>query len=193
MKLDSSKQDISVKLMQALDLSKDFAALISSRAKILWLNKTLADRLGSTQSALTGLKFSDLLDPALADLADEVLFTTINEGEFRGELLISGEDGSFPAYVSTSYIPPDSSETDFMVLILASDRTREKMMEDEIRKRREFLNAIISKSPIGIFCFDKDKKITVINNALITFLNKTGIRINIDDNLACRARKAIQG
>jgi two-component system NtrC family sensor kinase len=179
-----TRHDMSEDILRALDLSQDFAALISGHARILWVNKSLAERFGSSQEDLIGLEFDKLFHPSLKDLSEEILISSVNEGGHRSEMLMSGKDGPFPAFVSSSFISPVSMQSDdFSLLIIASDITREKSMEEEIRKRRKFLYAIISKSPIGIFCLDRDKKITVLNDALNLFLLKNGIDLQIGENI----------
>lgn len=179
-----SGHDISENILRALDLSQDFVALINGHAKILWVNKSLAERFGTSQDDMIGQGFDKLFHPSLKDLSEEILISSVNEGGHRSEMLMSGKNGTFPAFVSSSFISPVSSQSDdFSLLVIASDITREKSMEEEIRKRRKFLYAIISKSPIGIFCLDGKKEVTVLNDALNHFLLKNGIDLRIGESI----------
>lgn len=175
MRTDPSN-DITKQIIRSLNLSSVLAALIDNRGNIVWINQRMIERLGKSSEALLNQHFAILLDPNLGDLAEDVLITSINEGSFQSELLMAAHDQTFPAFVTASYIPLED-ETDFCFLFIAIDRTSEKVLEEEARKRREFLYTIIRRSPLGIFCLDTDGKFTIINDAMSELIEKANLEI----------------
>ncbi len=170
-------------IVRAFQASHDFIALIDCNAQIVWANDTLAAKIGTSPDNLTGQRFTKLFDSNLADLTQDILITIINDGFFHGELLMQGEDASFPASVSASIIPGEDSNDDFMILFCASDRTYLKQHEEEVRKRREFFGTIINHAPIGIFCLDVDGNLTVINNVMLKIGFQTKIQLQEGENI----------
>jgi len=175
--------DISSELLRALTIGQEFVALIDNRARIIWVNDALASKHGRSPIDFSGKDFGALLDSNLSDLAREILINTINEGSFHGELLMSGSQGSFPAQVIVSYIPPIIKGGDFKILFIAHDRSQVKPIEEETRKRREFLSTIIRRAPLGIFCLDLNGEITTINDSMSDMASRAGIDIKTGDSI----------
>jgi len=175
--------DISSELLRALTIGQEFVALIDNRARIIWVNDALASKHGLSPIDFSGRDFGSLLDSNLSDLAREILINTINEGSFHGELLMSGLQGSFPAQVIVSYIPPIITGGDSKILFIAHDRSQVKPIEEETRKRRVFLSTIIRRAPLGIFCLDLNGEITTINDSMSDMASLVGIDIKTGDSI----------
>lgn len=180
--MKTQKNDnLTERIITSLDSAGVFVALIDNHADVQWMNKKYADRMGNKQES-PGLQFHELLDPALKDLAQDILIAVINDGVFRGELLLASYGESIPAYVTASYISGTKSD-DFSIIIIAIDRTDQKLREDEARKRRDFLNSIIKRAPVGIFCLDNAGFLTIINDSMAHFCKRAGIQIKSGENI----------
>ncbi|MBU1023115.1 PAS domain-containing protein [bacterium] len=176
-------RDFEKLILRAVKTSAEFIALIGSSAGIIWVNDAIIERQGIPREKITGSHFRNLLDSNLSDLAEEILITIVSDGFFHGELLMRGRTGSFPASISAGFVQPTEDKSDFMILFVASDRSYIKQHEMESRKRTEFLNSIINRAPVGIFCLDMNGDFSIVNDSLRKIIRKTDVSFLTGENI----------
>jgi PAS domain S-box-containing protein len=149
-----------------VEQASDGIAIYGRDGKIIEVNSRACELLGFTREELLALNVSDVIAPH--NLAETPLrYEALQSGQpLLGERILLRKDGTtVPVELSARML----SDGRFQVLI--RDITQRKVLEEEIRRSRDYYLTLLEGFPAMIWQADTDAKCNYVNH---TWLNFTG-------------------
>lgn len=151
-------EDQTLILQTVLDSIEESAFLIDTEGKILFANRTVAQRLNTTTEQIVGSNAFDLLPPDLAKSRLEKINETI-----KTKQRMTFEDVRDDYFLESSLFPILNSNQEVeTICVLSIDITQKRKNEADLR----ILWKAIEQSPSSIVITDKTGNITYVNPGL---------------------------
>lgn len=136
---------------------------------ILYANQRTLDLLGYTEKELMGKHWSFFVTPDYVNIAETETVKRPNGVSSTYESVLLAKDGTrIPVITSATTIFSNSGEFNG-ILVLSTDITERKNIEEALRKSQQEHLTLFEESPIGVLTCDKEGNILNIN--------KTGLKL----------------
>ena len=148
---------------QMFDAIPDLVTILDRDHRILWLNRAAADRLGTSREAAIGRRCFELMHGTSQPPTGCPHCQLLKDGaSHTWEGTIENVDGFF--LISASPLQDPSGRMMGSVHI-ARDITRERQVEDNLRRERDFTAAILEIMDALIVVLDREGRIIHFNRA----------------------------
>ena len=146
-----------------LNAPNDRELLLDANGKILALNKTAAQGLGMSADEVIGLNAFDLLPAPLAERRKSYHDRVVRSGKsFRYEDQRNGR------WMDTTIDPVrDAQGRVARIAVVSRDMTDYKLMEEALRKEKEFNATLIKTSPALFVAIAADGRTILMNEAML--------------------------
>ncbi len=151
-----------------VEQASDGIAIYDQEGKIAEVNTRTCELIGYTRDELLTLNVSDVIAPQ--NLAETPLrYEELRSGKsLLGERIILRKDGiTLPVELSARML----SDGQFQVII--RDITQRKVMEEEIRRSRDFYLTLLEDFPAMVWRADTDAKCNYFNRTWLNFTGRT--------------------
>ena len=147
-----------------LDHANDGIHIDNVDDQIIQVNPRFCEMMGYTQAELLKLHVTDLIAPEARKFADHVLAHEIAlYGNQPFEALNIHSDGRrIPVEVSVSRVNSPQGE---VYISLVRDITERKQADASLREQEKLIRTVFDTVPVGIFIVNKDKQISMLNQA----------------------------
>ena len=147
-----------------LDHANDGIHIDNVDDQIIQVNPRFCEMMGYTQAELLKLHVTDLIAPDARKFADHVLAHEIAlYGNQPFEALNIHSDGRrIPVEVSVSKVNSPQGE---VYISLVRDITERKQADASLREQEKLIRTVFDTVPVGIFIVNKDKQISMLNQA----------------------------
>ena len=166
-----------------LDATRESLFLLDSRATIVAVNATAAQRFHKTPPEITGMNFFDLLPEGVRE-ARRTYFDRVMQTGQPEDFEAARDDFIF----QTRFYPvKDKSDALTGVAIFAQDITEQKKIEEALREGERNMRAVFENSPLGMIHFDEKGTIINCNDNFIQLMGSTRDKL-IGFNTVTRAK-----
>jgi PAS domain S-box-containing protein len=110
-----------------------------------------------------------------ADREEAVLAQFQAEGVWQGEVIQMHKDGSAVHVLASVTLVQDDAGHPVSVLAVNRDITKRKQVEEALRRERDLVSRVMETSPVGIAVFDRQGRITFVNNLLQQLARQAGV------------------
>ena len=151
-----------------VEQASDGIAIYDHEGKIAEVNSRTCELIGYTREEMLALNVSDVIAPQ--NLAETPLrYEELRSGKsLLGERIILRKDGTtLPVELSARML----SDGRFQVII--RDITQRKVMEEEIRRSRDFYLTLLEDFPAMVWRADTDAKCNYFNRTWLNFTGRT--------------------
>jgi len=173
-------------LSTAVESSEDGVFVTDTSGELIFTNKALAQMFGYSRDQLMNVPWEDLYCPASLELIEKEIFPLVFTGNhWNGELTALRQTKEvFPILLTISPIFKDDGQQ-LGAVGISKDITERKIIEEELRKKNQFLEKIIDLNPYGVQILDADSRTVRVNKAfekmffpLITATNMMNLPLN---------------
>jgi two-component system cell cycle sensor histidine kinase/response regulator CckA len=146
-----------------VERSSEIIAVLDREGRIAYTNPALEGVLGYAAETASGRSIWDFVDPADADRVREALQALAREPGSRKaiDLRARHRDGSWRELEAQAAILP--AEGGPLVVVNAHDVTERRRVEQDLRRTRDLLDAIVRATPLGVMLLDFDARVRLWN------------------------------
>lgn len=161
------------------EAANDAMFIVDMEGKLLDLNRTAYKRLGYTREEMIGKRVSEIDSPEFAPKVPQRMAQIAESGNAVFESAHIATDGTvMPVEINAKIIDYAGQK---MVLSVVRDITWRKEAEMRLRQSEERYRLLFQKSPIGVFQYDCDLRITDCNDRFIEILGSSREKLtNLD-------------
>ena len=156
-------------LVRALEQSPTTIMVTDTDGKVVYANTSFEALSGFTPAEVTG-RIPPLLEPTRhAPETYRLLRRAIaGGGEWQGEVLSHRKDG-YPYEEAVAIVPILNPEGEFSrALIVREDITNRKQAERDVRREKEYFQALLQNNPLAIVALDLQSRVAACNHAFET-------------------------
>jgi PAS domain S-box-containing protein len=154
---------------EAVEEAADGVQIVDLDGYIIYSNKAVEKIYGYSREEFNGKHVNEMnADP---EIATKIILPGIKQtGSWIGELMVKHKDGNeFPILLTTSMVKNRKGEPVAMIGIIR-DFTERKHAEEEIKKRKDFLETIMNSSLDLIITVRKDGTLAYANKVITDLL-----------------------
>ncbi len=167
-------EESQILLTTALESTANGVAITNLKGDIVWVNKAFLAMTGYSESEVNGQNPRILKSGKQSESFYKQLWETISAGNvWTGELINKKKDGSY--YTEEMTITPLQNTKGEISNFIAikSDITERKREAGELRRRKEFLEAVMESSMDVIFTVSDDGGLVFANSKITSVLGYT--------------------
>lgn len=146
------------------DLAGDGLVIVDVKGRFLFANREAVSILGFTSADVTQLGLLDVVEPRGRTVVEELL-DGFRRGHHRRRVdlpVLRANGESAILSLSTASLDPDSEDP--AAIISFRDVTPNRLMEDELRKTKDFLEKVIESSADAVVAADMKGTILIFNS-----------------------------
>lgn len=179
--LDEVQNKLTVETAALVENAPDNIIRYDASARIVYMNPAMARTLGGLAKQVVGKRFSDVPHsiPALKEYQKvlETVITTGQTAEFEFVVAIDDAPECY-RYDQIRFVPEISKDGQVMgVIAVGRDVTRQKQLEDELRRRESDFRELVENSPDTIGRYDRDCRHLYVNPKLASILHANAAEI----------------
>ncbi len=158
-------------LIQALQNIRELVIITDSKKKILFLNKSAAEKLQYDSQELTGKEIKTVIGNKLSRELNRLEQVNEKENIWEGEtFLITKTGNTFPVKMTITKTDEDFSGFSGAYLITATDISIQKETERKLYESERKFRSLFENSSLGMYRSDKNGKMLIANPQLLSIL-----------------------
>lgn len=151
---------------QLLDLASDAIFACDAADRITYWNRGAERVYGWSRTEAVGRPVQELLKPESSSVEASIKERLFRRGYWEGELRHTRRDGVSITVASRWTLQRDRAGRPAGWLLINTDISERRQIEEELNREREFTMRIIDSCTDGIVAFDRQCRLTVWNRAM---------------------------
>jgi hypothetical protein len=174
-KIEEDLQDYQDQLKAVFSISSDMLILMDQNFTYKAVNPAFCDYMNLHESEVIGKTDFDIYPKEEAELYRQTDMAVLESGKtWEEDIQVMGKDGKLKWFyvIKSAIIAPNGNTTG--ILLTIRDITKRKLIENQLKRQKEFLDKIFESSSSGMILINGDKEIVRSNTKALEILQKEG-------------------